>query len=123
MHLGTGVGIQELYFTVDDQIKNTPFQFWAGFRYNISNNIESADYFNFNSLTGPTIGLKVINTQLAIIADFPFQNQKGQYSTNFDPLRKRIIVAIQHKIRANQKHHFDLLSELHTTGWKYLDDT
>ena len=124
MHLGTKIGIQELYLTIEDTLKNTPIQFWAGTRYYRTNNIEACDYFNFNNLTGPTIGLKVKNTELAFITDAPFYNNpKSQYGTSIDPFRGRVIVALQHQLQISKKHKIDLLGEYHYAGWDVTQDT
>ena len=124
MHLGTKIGIQEFYITVDDTLKNTPFQFWAGTRYYRTNNIEACDYFNFNNLTGPSIGIKINHTQLALITDAPFyNNEQGQYGTSFDRYRGRVIIALQHQLQIGKKHKIDLLGEYHYAGWDVTHDS
>jgi maltoporin len=124
MHQGAGVGIQELYIQVDDSLINHAFQFWAGIRYYRTDNIEACDYFNFNNLSGPTIGIKIKRTQFAILSDAPFQNNNGsQYGTTITPFRGRTIFALQHQLLIGKRHKIDLLGEFHYGGWDVRDST
>ncbi len=124
IHLATGAGIQELYVTVDDYLWKKPVQFWAGLRYYRTQNIEACDYFNFNNLSGPTAGLKIGNSQIAIITDSPFiNNSGGQYGTAPDPYRTRLILALQHQQKFGEKHLIDFLTEYHTGSWEIHNDS
>lgn len=124
MHSGTSLGVQEFYITVDDSLGRLPIQYWAGQRYYRTNNIEACDYFNFNNLTGPTAGVKVKDTQFALVADSPFQNNDGgQYATTPDPFRSRIMFVLQHTQSIGEKHKIDLLGEHHRASWKFTVDS
>ena len=124
MHSGTSYGIQEFYVTVDDTLGNLPIQFWTGLRYYRTNNIEASDYFNFNNLSGPTAGVKIKNSQFAIITDAPFQNNPGgQYGTSPDPFKTSLILVGQHQQVFGKKHIIDFLGEYHIAGWEFVTDS
>ncbi|NLR93887.1 carbohydrate porin [Flammeovirga agarivorans] len=120
----TVINFAEMYLDVSDTIFNVPLNLWVGSRYYRDRNIDMADYWTFNNLTGQGFGLTVGNTQLAFVSSLVLQDQPNNpYGDElYEDGRQKHILALQHRYHLNKHNTINFLGEYHFTGKDSLDD-
>ncbi|MBB3695997.1 carbohydrate porin [Flammeovirga yaeyamensis] len=120
----TVINFAEMYLEVYDTLFNIPVSMWVGSRYYRDKNIDMADYWTFNNLTGQGFGFQYGNTKIALVSSLVLQDQPGNpYGDElYDDGRQKHILALQHQIDINENNSLHLLAEYHFTGKDSLKD-
>ncbi len=112
----TVINMAEAFIQVDS-LFDRDASVWLGQRFFRGPDIQMADYFNWNNLTGQGFAFRYKQSTLAMIATFPFaQSENNPYGDNFDPLRERYILNFQqgYYLDTAQKHLMTGLMEVHS---------
>ncbi|AZQ61748.1 hypothetical protein EI427_05715 [Flammeovirga pectinis] len=120
----TKTNFVEMYLDIQDTLLNVPFHLWVGSKYFRDKNIDIADYFQFNNLTGQGFGLTVGKTTVSLIKALVSQDQPNNPygDSNYEDGRQKHVLSIQHVVDINEYNKLNFLGEYHFTGYDSLND-
>ncbi|NME71865.1 carbohydrate porin [Flammeovirga aprica] len=114
----TKTNFVEMFLDITDTLYNIPIHLWVGSKYYRDKNIDMADYWQFNNLTGQGFGLTIGTTTISLIKALVNQDQPGNPygDSNYDDGRQKHVISLQHRWHLNPNHTLNFMGEYHFTG-------